>query len=99
MQINDRTDGTLCPGQSTNSFNMEINGTSIGTYSFETVPPSVLSEKAITVGGFYPFTRIAGTGANSDEYEIKITATTTRCGGGSWQWSIMGSIGLFGTLC
>lgn len=100
MQMNDRTDGTNCPSQSTNNFEVEINGTTIGTFSFETVPPSVLTGKAITVGGFYSFASIAGTGANADEYEVKITATTSRCGGGgSWQWSIMGTVDLFGTPC
>jgi hypothetical protein len=70
------------------SFDVSLNGTNVGSFSFEGGYAYGYYSFDLSFG----FPRVYGTGATGDDYEIAITATSTVCeGGGAWQWHPYGS--------
>jgi hypothetical protein len=81
--MNDQTAG--CAVGATHSFAVTVNGTAVGTFSF--VTPVVAPAGTISLSPSYSFAPIAGVGAGSNDYTIRMRATSTVCSGGSsWTW-------------
>lgn len=92
LQMNDQTTG--CAAGATHTFDVAVNGTTVGSYSITT--PASGANGTINVARNLAFAPITGTGATRDQYTIRLTATSTVCAGGdSWMWVPGGSaIGL-----
>lgn len=83
FDVNDQTQG--CAVGAAHTFDVQVNGTTVGTYSFTT--PAAAPAGTISLNPSYAFPGIAGTGAGSNQYTIRMVATSTVCGGGnSWMW-------------
>jgi hypothetical protein len=82
IQMNDQTQG--CAVGATHSFDVIVNGTTVGTYSFTT--PAAAPAGTISIDRSLTFPAIAG-GGGGNAYTIRLQATTSVCGGGnSWMW-------------
>ncbi len=82
--VNDLTAG--CAVGAEHTFEVSVNGLNVGAYFFTT--PDTASSGTISLSPVYAFAPIAGTGASSDEYAIRMTATSDVCNGGdSWMWN------------
>ncbi|MBL4671025.1 MAG: hypothetical protein JKX81_02100, partial [Arenicella sp.] len=111
FSIDDHTDnsGISCAQGAMHQFDVSVNGTFVGILSFATpstgpaVPPTPPRSETITVGGSYSFSAISGAGSSSDDYVIRVEATTSVCNpGGNYRFipSPVGTIDLFGnTTC
>ena len=82
FDMDDQTyDGGCTVG--TLTWDVSVNGTTVGTYSY--LGGSALGR--ISFAETYSFAPVAGAGTGGDDYTIAYTATTTVCpGGSSWNW-------------
>lgn len=91
-----------CQDGVSNTFDVIINDTTVGTYQFTST--ATYPDVNISVGGSYTFAAIPGQGTGGDEYTIRIVATSSVCSfvgdrGGAWDWRSGGSVTLSGTPC
>ncbi len=112
--IDDQTDNSniSCAQGQTHTFDVIINGTTVGGLSFSTpstgpaVPPTPPRSEVINVSQSISFAPLPGTGGSNDDYLIRVQATSSVCNamgnGGNYRFidSPSGTVDLFGeTVC
>jgi hypothetical protein len=83
FDMDDMTGGcALGPPPEVSTFDVLVNGTRVGSYSFTT---GATPTGRLTVNQTYSFSSVTATLGN--QYTVRLQATSTVCGGGSsWNW-------------